>query len=67
MMASSLLRNGPDRLRATAQGLQVWLASNGYESLEQANGSFSQQAVGDPSAFERSNYVRTLISYSPEW
>ena len=67
MMASSLLRNGPDRLRATAQGLQVWLASNGYDSLEQAKGSFSQQAVGDPSTFERSNYMRTLISYSPEW
>lgn len=67
MMASSLLRHGPDRLRETMAGLQYWLSDNGYESLEQAKGSFSQQAVGDPSAFERSNYMRTLVSYSPEW
>ncbi|HEY3428613.1 MAG TPA: dihydroorotate dehydrogenase-like protein [Acidimicrobiia bacterium] len=67
MMASSLLRHGPDRLQETVRGLETWLSSNGYESLAQAKGSFSQQAVGDPSAFERSNYMRTLISYSPEW
>jgi dihydroorotate dehydrogenase (fumarate) len=67
MMASSLLRHGPARLQETVRGLQTWLSSNEYESLEQAKGSFSQQAVGDPMAFERSNYMRTLVSYSPEW
>ncbi|MDP9144867.1 MAG: dihydroorotate dehydrogenase-like protein [Actinomycetota bacterium] len=67
MMASSLLRHGPERLRETVEGLQTWLEDNGYQSLEQAKGSFSQQAVANPSAFERANYMRTLVSYSPEW
>lgn len=67
MMASSLLRHGPERLRETVEGLQAWLDDNGYQSLEQAKGSFSQEAVADPTAFERSNYMRTLVSYSPEW
>lgn len=67
MMASSLLRNGPTRLRETVDGLEEWLDERGYQSLEQAKGSFSQRAVADPSAFERANYMRTLVSYSPEW
>lgn len=67
MMASSLLRHGPDRLHETVNGLQTWLEANGYTSLEQAKGSFSQRAVADPSAFERANYMRTLVSYSAEW
>lgn len=67
MMASSLLRNGPERLRETVHGLEGWLHERGYESLNQAKGSFSQKAVADPSAFERANYMRTLVSYSPDW
>ncbi len=67
MMASSLLRNGPDRLRETVGGLAVWLEEHGYRSLEEAKGSFSQAAVADPSQYERANYMRTLLSYSPEW
>lgn len=67
MMASSLLRHGPERLRETVEGLQAWLEGNGYQSLEQAKGSLSQAAVADPSTFERANYMRTLVSYSPQW
>ncbi len=67
MMASSLLRNGPDRLRETVAGLAAWLDENGYRSLEEAKGSFSQAAVADPTQFERANYMRTLLSYSPHW
>ena len=67
MMASSLLRHGPQRLGETVEGLRTWLEERGYESLEQAKGSFSQAAVADPSKFERANYMRTLMSYSPEW
>ncbi|HEY7565237.1 MAG TPA: dihydroorotate dehydrogenase-like protein [Acidimicrobiia bacterium] len=67
MMASSLLRNGPARLRETIAGVGEWLDANGYRSLEQAKGSLSQQSVADPMAFERANYMRTLVSYSPDW
>jgi dihydroorotate dehydrogenase (fumarate) len=67
MMASSLLRHGPERLRETVEGLRTWLDDRGYETLEQAKGSFSQGAVVDPSQFERANYMRTLMSYSPDW
>jgi dihydroorotate dehydrogenase (fumarate) len=67
MMASALLRNGPGRLREVVDGLGTWLEEGGYRSLEQAKGSLSQVSVPDPTAFERANYMRTLVSYSSDW
>jgi len=34
-----------------------------YESVSQMKGSMSQMAVGDPTAFERANYIKVLSSY----
>ena len=67
MMASGLLRHGPGLITDTVEGLRSWLDVGGYQSLQQAKGSMSQSAVRDPSAFERANYMRALVSYSPTW
>ncbi len=67
MMASALLRRGPGHLTTVVDGLRDWLESNEYESLGQAKGSLSQRHSPDPSAFERSNYMRTLVGYSSDW
>jgi dihydroorotate dehydrogenase (fumarate) len=67
MMASGLLRHGPGVISDTVDGLRSWLEGGGYLSLEQAKGSMSQAAVRDPSAFERANYMKALVSYSPSW
>ena len=64
MMTSALLKNGPEYLRLVLDGVEVWLEERGYESVEQAKGSLSQASSPDPSAFERSNYMRALDSYS---
>ena len=67
MMAYAPLRHGPERIRETVDGLESWLTSHEYTSLEQAKGSLSQKAVPDPTSYERANYMRTLVSYSPDW
>lgn len=67
MMASALLRHGPDQLEIVRDGMVRWLEENEYESVDQARGSLSQMAVPDPAAFERANYMKTLMSYSPSW
>lgn len=67
MMASALLKGGPGQLTKVRDGVEAWLDDNGYESADQARGSLSQRAVADPSAFERSNYMKTLASYVPSW
>jgi len=34
-----------------------------YASIRQMRGSMSQQAVADPAAFERANYMKALSSF----
>jgi dihydroorotate dehydrogenase (fumarate) len=67
MMASALLESGPGQLRLVVDGMESWLNERGYASVDEARGSLSQQAVPDPGAFERSNYMKTLTSYVPSW
>ena len=67
MLASALLRNGPEYVATLLDGTTAWFEEHGYSSLEQAKGSLSQESSPDPGAFERANYMRTLVSYSPEF
>ena len=46
------------------EGVRSWMVEREYESIEQLKGSLSQENCPDPSAYERANYMRTLISYS---
>ncbi|MCB0993977.1 MAG: dihydroorotate dehydrogenase-like protein [Acidimicrobiales bacterium] len=64
MMASALLLHGPQHVTDVVAGMTRWFTERGYESVNQARGSLSQEASPDPTAFERANYMKTLISYS---
>jgi dihydroorotate dehydrogenase (fumarate) len=64
MMTSALLRHGPDHVAVVEAGLRAWLSEREYESVGQLRGSASQATAGDPAAFERGNYMRTLRSWS---
>jgi dihydroorotate dehydrogenase (fumarate) len=63
MMTSALLKHGPEYASSVLIELQSWMEEREYESVTQMKGSMSQQAVADPSAFARSNYIRVLSSY----
>jgi dihydroorotate dehydrogenase (fumarate) len=64
MMTSALLRNGIQHLDDVLRGLLRWMEDHEYESIRQMSGSMSQRNVPNPAAFQRSNYVRVLSSYS---
>ncbi len=66
MMASALLRHGHEHLGTMVEGLRGWLTEHDYTSVTQAKGSLSQESSPDPSAFERSNYMKTLVEYSTQ-
>ena len=66
MIASSLLRRGPAHVGALVSGVEKWMTEREYSSVEQMKGSLSQQACPDPAAFERSNYMKALSSYTSE-
>jgi dihydroorotate dehydrogenase (fumarate) len=64
MMASALLKYGPEHVSLVLDDLQSWMEEKEYDSITQMKGSMSQQAVGDPEAFERANYIKVLSSFS---
>ncbi|MDG3006457.1 dihydroorotate dehydrogenase-like protein [Paludisphaera mucosa] len=66
MTTSALLQSGPTLVGDILLGLRSWLDENEYESIEQMKGSMSQRNIPDPEAFERANYVKTIVSYSTE-
>ena len=62
MTTSALLKKGPKKAAKLVKKLEAWLVENEYESIKQMQGSMSQQAIPDPSAFERANYMKVLDS-----
>jgi dihydroorotate dehydrogenase (fumarate) len=64
MMASALLRHGPEWIGTVVDGLQSWVDEHEYDSVEQLKGSMSQRAIPDPSALERANYMQSLVTYA---
>ena len=63
MMASELLRNGVGRIGLIVQEMTRWLEEHEYDSVQQMQGSMSQQNVAEPAAFERANYMKVLQSW----
>jgi dihydroorotate dehydrogenase (fumarate) len=63
-ITSALLRNGIGHLATLRREMLAWMEEHEYQSIRQMQGSMSQRAVADPSAFQRANYVRVLSSYS---
>jgi dihydroorotate dehydrogenase (fumarate) len=63
MMASELLMNGVGRVAEILADLNAWMEEHEYESIEQMAGSMAQVSVGEPSAFERANYMKVLSDF----
>jgi dihydroorotate dehydrogenase (fumarate) len=64
MMTSALLKRGVGYLDTLTTELLLWMNDHEYDSIRQMQGSMSRNAVPQPSAFERANYMRVLSSYA---
>jgi dihydroorotate dehydrogenase (fumarate) len=64
MMTSALLKRGISYLDTITAELLIWMDEHEYDSIEQMRGSMSRNAVPQPSAFERANYMKVLGSYA---
>ena len=64
MMTSALLKRGISYLDTIATELLVWMGEHEYDSIKQMQGSMSRNAVPQPQAFERANYLKVLSSYA---
>jgi dihydroorotate dehydrogenase (fumarate) len=64
MMTSALLKRGITYLDTIATELLIWMGEHEYDSIKQMQGSMSRNAVPQPGAFERANYMKVLGSYA---
>jgi dihydroorotate dehydrogenase (fumarate) len=64
MMTSALLKRGITFLDTISTELLIWMGEHEYESIQQMQGSMSRNAVPQPGAFERANYMKVLNSYA---
>jgi dihydroorotate dehydrogenase (fumarate) len=65
MMCSALLRLGINHIKKVEAEMCEWMGEHDYESVNQLQGSMSQKYSSDPTAFERAQYMRAVISYKP--
>jgi dihydroorotate dehydrogenase (fumarate) len=64
MLCSALMRYGITHIQKIEMETVAWLEEHGCSSLSEIKGKMSQKNCPDPSAFERSQYVRGLSSYT---
>lgn len=60
-VVSALLRHGPQHLRALLNGLTSYLEENRFRSLSDLRGSLNLARTPNPEAYERANYVHSLL------
>jgi len=63
--ASALLRNGPQHLATMREGLERWLDTNHYDSVDAIRGLKDATHVEHVDALIRAQYVSALIEYVP--
>ena len=63
MLASVLLRHGPEHVQTLVTDLRRLLTEHGYRSVSQLRGSSNHHNSPNPAAFERRNYMQALTSY----
>lgn len=62
-LCSVLLQRGIGHIREIESGMVEWMEKHEYASVNQMRGSMSQQSCADPSAFERAQYMHSVLSY----
>jgi dihydroorotate dehydrogenase (fumarate) len=64
MMSSALHIHGIEHIGRVLADVRYWLEKREYNSLWETHGCLSRRSVPDTSLFDRSNYIKTLSSYS---
>ena len=64
MVASTLIQHGPGQMRQLLTGIQQWMESKKFQSLEEIRGLMSRHTYGKPADFERANYMEAISSFS---
>jgi dihydroorotate dehydrogenase (fumarate) len=63
-IVSAILRHGPAYFAVMRDGLERWMESQKFATLDDVRGRLSVSSSPDPTAFERANDIRTLSSWT---
>lgn len=63
MLCSSLLKHGINHVKNIEDHMKQWMREHDYKSVSEMQGSMSQQRTGDPSSFERAQYMKAITKY----
>jgi dihydroorotate dehydrogenase (fumarate) len=64
MMASALLKFGPEHVTTVLDEMGRWLDEHEYESVDQLRGSMSHRSAPNAESFVRANYMEMLVNYT---
>jgi dihydroorotate dehydrogenase (fumarate) len=61
-VCSLLYRNGINEIANLVRGLEEWMKKKGYDTIDQFRGKMSYRNISDPSAYERSQFMKYFSS-----
>ena len=64
MIAGVLFKQGPDAVSQLVKGLRTWLEEREYKSVQQLKSSMCGRFAAYRPAYDRANYMETLINYT---
>lgn len=64
MIAGVLFKQGPEVISQLVAGLRSWLEEREYESVRQLKGSMCARFAAYRPAYDRANYMETLVNYT---
>ncbi len=61
-VVSTLYKNGIQQVEVLLKELEEWMKEKGYQSLKDFRGNMAKDHMKDPWAYERSQYIKMLLS-----
>ncbi|MCK5673114.1 MAG: dihydroorotate dehydrogenase-like protein [Spirochaetales bacterium] len=63
-LCSTLIKNGLGRISDINTGIENWMDKKGYNSISDFNGILSRENSTHPEAYERSQFIKTVVGSS---
>ncbi len=60
-IVSTVYKHGPEQITKMLEDMEIWLANNQYESMDDFRGKLSRKNIDDPFAYRRAQYVDILM------
>ena len=63
-LCSALLKNGVGRITDIRTGIENWMEKKTYKKISDFNGILSQENSSHPEAYERSQFIKSVVGIS---